>query len=348
MNDTMSSLERVLRTINHKEPDRVPLFLMLTHYGAKELDMTIKKYFSRAENVVKAQINMQDKYRNDCFYTHFYAAVQVEAMGGEVIYTDDGPPNAGEPVIRRERDILNLELPIIKEAKCLHKVLEAIACLRKTEGSNIPILGTVVSPFSLPVMQMGFDKYIELIYERPDLFNHLMAINEEFCVQWANAQLSAGATAIGYFNPVASSMIIPPDLYCKTGYITDKRSINKINGPVTMALASTPCTPILDYIIETGVNTVTVSYSEDIGEVKKKAGNKLALLGNLNGIQMAEWSKNQAENAVKDIIRKSGRGGGLIISENSSEIPIQVPESVLLAISEGVSKWGKYPLDWID
>jgi len=33
----MTSLERVLTTLGHNEPDRVPLFLLLTMHGAKEL-----------------------------------------------------------------------------------------------------------------------------------------------------------------------------------------------------------------------------------------------------------------------------------------------------------------------
>jgi uroporphyrinogen decarboxylase len=52
-----------------------------------------------------------------------------------------------------------------------------------------PIVGVAMTPFSLPVMQMGFDRYIEIMYERPDLFSRLMEINQDFCISWANAQL---------------------------------------------------------------------------------------------------------------------------------------------------------------
>ncbi len=51
--EKMTSMNRVLTAIGQKEPDRVPLFLMLTMHGAKELDMSIKDYFSKSENVYK-------------------------------------------------------------------------------------------------------------------------------------------------------------------------------------------------------------------------------------------------------------------------------------------------------
>jgi len=39
--NSMTSMERVLTTLSHKEPDRVPLFLLATMHGAKELGLSI-------------------------------------------------------------------------------------------------------------------------------------------------------------------------------------------------------------------------------------------------------------------------------------------------------------------
>ena len=348
MSKNMSSLERVLTTINHKEPDQIPLFLMLTYHGARELDMPIKKYFGKAENIVKAQLIMRNKYKNDCLNSFYYSAIEVEAFGGEVIYTDDGPPNAGEPIIKNDKDIIALKLPSIKNTKCLVKVLETIEGLRKEAGPDVPILGAVSSPFTLPIMQMGFDKYIELIYEQPKLFNHIMAVNEEFCIEWANAQLSAGATAVSYIDPMAAPSIIPTELYSRTGFYIAQRTIRRINGFTGMGFASACCLPILDYIIQTGTKMIAVSFLEDIAEVKKKSYKKLALLGNLNNIEMCRWNKDEIRDKIKDIIIKAGRGGGLIICDSAGEIPFQVAEETLLEISKTVNEWGKYPLDWID
>ncbi|MBV7273800.1 uroporphyrinogen decarboxylase family protein [Clostridium sp. PL3] len=348
MSKNMSSLERVLTTMSHKEPDQIPLFLMLTYHGARELDMPIKKYFGKAENIVKAQLIMRDKYKNDCLNPFYYSAIEVEAFGGEVIYTNDGPPNSGEPIIKNEKDIIALKIPSIKNTKCLVKVLETIENLRKKAGPDVPILGAVSSPFTLPIMQMGFDKYIELIYERPKLFNHIMAVNEEFCVEWANAQLSAGATAISYIDPMAAPSIIPTELYSKTGFYVDRRTIRRINCLTGMSFASACCLPILDHIIRTGTKMIAVSFLEDIEEVKKKTYKKLALLGNLNNIEMCRWDKAEIRDKIKDIIIKAGRGGGLIICDSAGEIPIQVSEETLLEISATVNELGKYPLDWID
>ena len=343
---TMTSLQRVLMTLGHQEPDRVPLMLLVTMHGAKELGLTIQEYYSKAENVVEGQMRMRQKYRHDCIYSFFYASLETEAFGGETIFVSDGPPNAGEPVIHRAEDISQLAAPRIQDSVCLQKVLEAQRQLKARVGNDAPIIGVVMSPFSLPVMQMGFDAYLDLMMERPDLFNRLMQVNEEFCVEWANAQLAAGATAICYFDPVSSSTIVTRQQYLQMGMPTASRTISQIKGPTATHFASGRCLPIVNDVAQTGTAIIGVSVEENLEQLKLASAGRLTLLGNLNGIEMRRWSHEEAETKVKNAIAQAGRGGGFILSDNHGEIPIQVPEDTLMAISEAAHQWGNYPLDW--
>jgi uroporphyrinogen decarboxylase len=340
----MNSFERTMAAISHTEPDRVPLFLLLSLFGAKEMDVPVKSYFSKPENIVNTQLRMRDKYRNDCIYTFFYAPIEIEAFGGEVIFVDDGPPNSGEPFIKSFDQISKIEIPRISDTKCLKKVLEATALLKSEVGNETPIIGVVMSPFSLPVMQMGFEKYLELMYFRAPEFEKLMQINEEFCTAWANAQLEAGATAICYFDPLASPNIIERDKYLSTGHRISKHTIGRIKGPTATHLASGIALPVIDDIISTGSAVIGFSADDDLVEIKKASQNKICLLGNLNGVEMVNWDSKKTIEEVKKIISKAGSGGGLILSDNHGEIPWQVHESTLMEISEAVSRFGTYPL----
>ncbi|MBN2486535.1 MAG: uroporphyrinogen decarboxylase family protein [Bacteroidales bacterium] len=340
----MTPMERVLTTLSHKEPDRVPLFLMLTMHGAKELGLSIKEYFSKAENVAEGQKRLQKKYTSDCYYPFFYAPIEVEAFGAEVIYSEDGPPNSGLPVINNISDIKKLEAPRVENTKVLHKVLKSIEILKAESKGNLPIIGVAMSPFSLPVMQLGFEKYLELMHYHLDLFEHLMKINMAFCIDWANAQLAAGATAICYFDPVSSTTIVPKELYYKTGFQVAKQTIAKINGPTATHFASGNCLTLSGLLLQTGTAVVGVSAQENISELKQAFKNKLSVLGNLNGIEMRRWTKEEATNIVKGVIEKAASGGGFILADNHGEIPFQVKDETLLAIKEAVKKYGTYPI----
>jgi len=348
MTQNSTSMQRVLTSIGHREPDRVPLFLLFTMHGAKELGLPIGQYLSSSQHVAAGQIRLLEKFGHDCLYPFFYAAVETEAFGGEVLYFDDGPPNAGRPLLADLDAISRLTPPVVRDSPCLVRVLECERLLKAHAGDRVPIVGVVMSPFSLPVMQMGFERYLELIYERRDLFDRLMQINEAFCVAWANAQLEAGATAICYFDPVSSPTIIPPELYRQIGQPVAARTIARIKGPTATHFASGRTMAVIEDVVATGTAIIGASAIDDLAAVKHASRNRLTVLGNLNGIEMRNWSHAQAVAAVRAAIAAAGPGGGFILSDNHGEIPWQVPDDVLFAVAESARTWGTYPLAWTD
>ncbi|WP_233083825.1 uroporphyrinogen decarboxylase family protein [Methanococcoides orientis] len=345
VNEEMTSMERVLTTLGQEEPDRVPYFLLLTMHGAKELGMSIKEYFSKPEYVAKGQIRMRERYGHDCYYPFYYASLETEAWGGKTIFYEDGPANAGAPFIKSMEDIESLEAPDVWDSPQLLKVLKTTELLKEDSGEDVPIIGVVMSPFSVPPMQLGFSKYFDLMYENHELFNRLMELNTDFCIEWANAQLEAGATAICYFDPISSPTIVPKEMYMETGKQVEQNVISSLNGPAAVHLASGRALPIIDDIADAGASVVCTSATEDLAEVKAACKGRMSVLGNLNGIDMRNWTVETTEYTVREAIDKAAKGGGFILSDNHGEIPYQVPYEVLMAISDAVRKYGNYPIN---
>ncbi len=139
--------------------------------------------------------------------------------------------------------------------------------------------------------------------------------------------------------------IITREQYLKTGFNIAKKMIARIKGPTATHLASGRELPILNDIAKTGTAGVGVSALEDLAEIKKICRNKLAVIGNLNGIEMRRWTVSEVEAKVKEAIAKAAPGGGFVLSDNHGEIPWQVKEETLFAISDAAQKWGRYPID---
>ncbi len=344
MKAEMTSMERTLTAMRHQEPDRVPLLLCLTMHGAKALGMSIQSYYSKADNIVRGQVKLRERYGHDILNTFTHASAEFEAFGGTTTYYENGPPNSGEPVLRAMEDIESLETPDPKDHVGLMVVVEATRKLRESVGPEVPIIGVVVSPFSLPVMQLGFENYFDLMYNETKAFEHLMRINEPFSAELANLQLEAGATAMVLFDPVSSTTIIPRDKYIETGFRSAKRTIRSIKGPVLTHFASGRILPIIDKVIETGTVGVGVSTDEDMATMKRACGNRLTLVGNLNGVQMPTWTALDVERKVKEAVHKAAPGGGFILSDNHGEIPFQVPDSTIEHIVESSRRYGTYPI----
>jgi uroporphyrinogen decarboxylase len=171
-----------------------------------------------------------------------------------------------------------------------------------------------------------------------------MAVNQEFCVSWANAQVRAGATAICYFDPLTSPSMTAPGPHLEKGFVIARQTLAKIESPTAFHLASGKTQAVLDQIIASGSAALGVSVTEDLGEMKAACQGKITVLGNLNGIEMRRWNPEQAEQKVREVLRRAGAGGGFILSDNHGEIPWQVGEEVLMAIAEAVHRWGTYPI----
>lgn len=346
MKGELTPAERVFTALSYREPDKVPLLFFFSFYPAKELKISIKEYFSNPDAVVEGQLYMLKKYRGDCLYTLHYGCIELEGVGVEPKWKEWGPPVANNIVIRSREDIKKLKFPPVKETRGLRNVLYVTEKLRKEVGDKVPIIGGIVSPFCLPIMQMGFDRYLDLIYSDREAFWELMEKNIAFSIEWANSQLEAGATAIGYGEPLASTDILDRKTYLETGYIVAQRTIPKIGGAVAIGFAGARAGGAVDYFREfSNVGGVGVSALEDIGEVKEKVKGRFAVVGNLNGVEMIDWSREVAEEKVKEIIKKAAKGGGFAIADNHGEIPYFVSEETLLSIREAVDRWGRYPIN---
>jgi uroporphyrinogen decarboxylase len=343
----MTSMQRVLTTMGHEEPDRVPLLLPVTMHQAGELGCTLKQYFASVDALEEGQLMVHRRLKTDGLIGFLYAAAEVEAFGGKTIFAEDGPPNSSAPPLSSPEAVKMLEAPDVHDCPSLVRTLALIRRLKKFGGDNVPVLAAAVAPFSLPVMQLGFDRYLDLLYGQPDLFWHLMKVNGDFCVQWANAQLEAGATAVTYFDPVSSPTIIPRELYLKTGLKVAQETLSRVNGPMVTHFASGRCLPIVDDVATTPTAGISATALEPLAELKAKCRGRLTILGNLNAVEMCRWTVEETVQKVKAAVAAAGPGGGFVLTDNHGEIPLQVPLKVLDTVSLAVQRWGQYPLDWV-
>lgn len=347
MTEAMTPLQRVLTTLGHKEPDRVPVFLLLTMHGAKELGMSLPEYYGNPSNMVEAQMRMAARFDSDCLYAFWCAAAEAQAFGSRAIYYEDGPPNVGDPIARRAADLLSLPLPDPRRVSPLKETLEAIQRLAERNQGYRPIVGVIMAPFSLPILLLGLEGWINALYAEPDNARRLVEYISGFCVNWANAQAAAGAHAIAFFDPMASATMVTTDQFSGFDHEAARRTIAQIKAPCVLHFASARAGAVLDRVSDLGTVGVALGALDDLKAVKARLRGRMGILGTLNGIQMVRWTAAEAERAIKECIAAAAPGGGFILSDQHGEIPIYVPDDTLHAIVQAAHRWGTYPLDWL-
>ena len=104
-------------------------------------------------------------------------------------------------------------------------------------------------------------------------------------------------------------------------------------------------TSLLDIIVECGFDAIHCLEPPyvDLGLVKKKVGDKLCLLGNIDTSHvLVNGTQKEVEDAVKYAIKKLGPGGGYILSPSNSH-PAMSYQRIKWMI-EATKKFGEYPL----
>jgi uroporphyrinogen decarboxylase len=105
--------------------------------------------------------------------------------------------------------------------------------------------------------------------------------------------------------------------------------------------------PLLDMIVDAGISCldpIDPMGHMDMGEMKQQYGGRIALKGNVNCAHtLAMGTEKQVVEETRDVIRKAGDGGGLILSSSNS-IHSSVKPGNYLAMWNAIRTYGTYPL----
>jgi uroporphyrinogen decarboxylase len=125
-----------------------------------------------------------------------------DAMGLGLSFALGEGPKFASPV-RDEAAVQALAVPDMDK---LRYVFDAVTSIRKALDGRVPLIGFSGSPWTLACYMVegaGSDDYRlvkSMLYSRPDLMHHMLAINADAVAAYLNAQIEAGAQAVMLFD----------------------------------------------------------------------------------------------------------------------------------------------------
>ena len=103
---------------------------------------------------------------------------------------------------------------------------------------------------------------------------------------------------------------------------------------------------VVDILIDLGVAGLHPNEkgAQDIRAMKRDYGDRICLLGNVDLNILGMGSPEEVDREVRELIRDVGPGGGYILTSGNSMASYLKPECIM-AMSEAVKKYGRYPID---
>jgi len=242
-----------------------------------------------------------------------------DAMGLGLTFEAGEGPKFSNPV-RTEADVNKLFVPDPEGE--LQYVMNAVRTIRKELNGRVPLIGFSGSPWTLATYMVegsGTKEYAHvkgMMFDRPDLMHKLLDTTAKSVTSYLNAQIKAGAQTVMIFD-TWGGVLTPRDYkefslnYMKQ--IVDGLIRENDGRKVPVMLFTKGGGQWLEDMAATGCDGLGIDWTQDIGQARKRVGDKVALQGNMDP-SILYASPDRIREEVKTILDSYGKGSGHIFN----------------------------------
>lgn len=260
-----------------------------------------------------------------------------DAMGLGLYFSEGEGPRFERP-LRTEEAIRALSVP--DPAGSLRYVTDAVSQIRKALDNQVPLIGFSGSPFTLACYMVEgcggteFREIKTMLYRRSDLLHHILDINTRAVVAYLNAQIESGAQAVMIFDTWGGAL--SHDAYREFSLDYMRRIIAGLkkeqDGRVVPSIVFTKGGGVwLESIAEIGCHAVGLDWTVNIGDARRRVGDKVALQGNLDPSVLFA-SPDRIRSEVEKILASYGHGSGHIFNLGHGISQFTLPENAAALI----------------
>jgi uroporphyrinogen decarboxylase len=270
-----------------------------------------------------------------------------DAMGLGLYFSEGNGPRFERP-LREEWAIRDLIAPDPHEH--LRYVLDAVTSIRKALDGSVPLIGFSGSPFTLACYMVEGGKSDDfrviktMLYQRPDLLHHILAVTARAVTAYLNAQIEAGAEAVMIFDTWGGTL--NPWTYREFSlrYMEQIVAglIRKRDGRIIPNVVFTKGGgPWLEEIAAIGCDAVGLDWTINIADARRRVGDKVALQGNLDPSALFGTPESIRASA-KQILESYGHGSGHVFNLGHGISQFTDPEMVQVLVDSVHSESRKY------
>jgi len=379
----MNSRERVIRAINHQEPDRVPIDLNPLH----DFYLNLKQYL---------HLDFEEKVKNNFAMEVVPHPLVLQKLGVDISSVKLGSPTAkkkvarGDGLVEDDWGVLyrvvsqpgggsyyEVVKPPLKDAKLSDLVHyswpvpdlpgrgeEAEKNAKALyEDTEFAILGRFGGPITETALYMlGMENWMIRLASDPDFMEALLTKITDIQIALDRIGLEATAKYLQIFKasgedlgmqtgPMYSMKMFRNQLlpHLKRRFQAARKYLDSVNPSVKIMLHS--CGSIsrfLPDLIDAGIEIIDPiqphAAAMNSAYLKENFGNKLTFHGGIDIQQVLPFGKKEEiETEVQTRINDLGSGGGYILAPAHNVQADVKPENIICMI-DAVKKFGSYPL----
>jgi uroporphyrinogen decarboxylase len=309
--------ELFLRAARCEPVPRVPVWMMrqagryLPEYRQIRATRSFLEVCKTPDLAVEVSVQPFQRLGVDAVIIFSDILIPAEAMGLPLELEDAGP-NLPQPV-RSEADVGKLRIFDPEDETGF--LMEAIRRTVRQVGPEVPVLGFAASPWTLACYMVegqtkdGFAMAKNFLYREPKAFRELLRKIAQATILYLKGQIAAGVSAVQLF-----------DTWCGELHLRDytdfvlpavQEIISGLGKAVPVIYYTKASHHLLPAVVRGGADVLSVDWRVSLSEVRRLAGPRVALQGNLDpGVLLAPQEKIQLD--TLDIIDELGGRGHIL------------------------------------
>lgn len=294
------------------------------------------QYFTEPETWLRANLDVVTSFPDIIFVPGFWIeygmAVEPSAFGCKISWWKDSPPSVS-PVLADISEVDRLQVPMPKNDGLMPFVLH----LQRWVQERIEPLGYSIrivasrGPLTLAAHLRGITEFLTDIKIEPEHSKTLLEICTRTVIKWLTAQMENLPHASGILVLDDIVGLLSPADYEEFAHPYLTRIFQAFPDALKIYHNDANILPFAERLAETGFNILNFSHEIDIGELTKRMGDRIALMGNVPPLKvLVEGTADEVKKCAIECIAKSN--GRLILSAGGGVSP-GTPSENILALS---------------
>jgi uroporphyrinogen decarboxylase len=346
-NPPQSPLERVLTTLKHQEPDRVPHFEWVHDLDVIKAMTNGGTYHDLIEQYDIDGVMVAPAYRKTTLgepdlLVDEWGAVRRIGKDNYAMPVDDQAP------IKTMQDLANWQVPDPDDDSRYEPIRKTVARF----GGRRAIILQMRDVWSGPRDYMGYAQLFVNLKTAPEMVEGVVQRCVDHYIRVIERAAKLGVNIVFTGDDVADNRgpMFSPTIWEELFIPHFKRLVDAIHGCGLYHWKHSDGNmyPLLDSICAAGsdgIDPIDPSGGMELGVVKQKYGHKMAIKGNVDQTELLMYGPAEAVvEAVKKCIRDAGPGGGYVLSSSNSIHSGVAPDLYKIMI-DAVHHYGHYPLD---
>jgi len=333
----MNSFERFHKRLQGMPVDRPPNFDIFMTYAAHFINQPLSVYYQDYRVLCDANFAVLEAYDLDIVQAISDPYREAADLGLPVQFPEDAMPVSTEPLLKEHADFNKLRLIKPENGRRMHDRLQAIQFFRERAGGSVPVMGWVEGALAEAADLRGVSQLMMDLFEHPDWVTDLLEFCVDIEIEFAKAQIRAGADIIGLGDAVASQ--ISPEMYEQYALPYEKRIFKAVHemGAVARLHICGDTSLILQQMAKSGADIIDLDWMVDFAGAAELYADGPALCGNFDPVDV--MLNGTPERVKKAVIHCAQAGGPKSFSGAGCEIPDKTPHENLLAQTQALKEF---------